>query len=459
MRQSWRQAVLVLGLATLSALAVTACGRGAASPRDPSPRAGSQERAAAEVVWSEPIDVARGEAYAGPWRMNDSDFRYVDDPTVTVLEDGALAVAWVDNGDQDAFFQIYDARGQPRFDAPVNVSRSPDVFSWLPRLIALSGEVVVLWQEIVFSGGSHGGEIFFSRGIDGGERFSEPINLSETTAGAGKGRRSRERWDNGSLDLARGPGDEIFAAWTEYEGVLRFSRSTDGGRTFSEPLRVDGSEARAARGPSLAAGADGVVHLAWMRGEERAANILLSRSTDGGRSFDAPRVAVKTDGYADAPAIAIDDEGRIHLAFTERPAWGRGRPHVRYTQASGAGAEFEWPETISGEAFAASFPSLALDGEGRVYVAWHHHPAAAAEARGLGFTFSRDGGEAFAPPSIVPGTAEPGLGRNGSRQGKLMRTLAVSDEGAIAVVSSHFRENEGSRVRLVRGRIDGGDPD
>lgn len=35
-------------------------------------------------------------------------------------------------------------------------------------------EIAVLWQEFVFSGGSHGGEAFFSRSTDGGRTFSGP---------------------------------------------------------------------------------------------------------------------------------------------------------------------------------------------------------------------------------------------------------------------------------------------
>ncbi len=63
--------------------------------------------------------------------------------------------------------------------APVNISRSPRVISWLPRLAVSPtelDEVFILWQEIVFSGGSHGGEIFFARSFDGGASFSEPLN-------------------------------------------------------------------------------------------------------------------------------------------------------------------------------------------------------------------------------------------------------------------------------------------
>src|ERR671939_82717 len=84
---------------------------------------------------------------------------------------------------------------------PVNVSRSPHTFSWLPRIAVSSADprrVLVLWQEIIFSGGSHGGDILLARSEDGGRSFAPPLNLSNSRAGDGKGRLTRERWHNRS---------------------------------------------------------------------------------------------------------------------------------------------------------------------------------------------------------------------------------------------------------------------
>ncbi|MCH7937702.1 MAG: exo-alpha-sialidase, partial [Proteobacteria bacterium] len=151
------------------------------------------------ATWDEKIEVASGGGYKGPWRMNESEFDYVDDPTVAINERGFVGVAWADQSRLDIFFQIYESGGGKRFEEPVNVSANPRTFSWLPKIVIGSGdagEAYVLWQEIVFSGGTHGGEIFFARSTDGGKTFSDPINLSNTIAGDGKGRLTRRRWDN-----------------------------------------------------------------------------------------------------------------------------------------------------------------------------------------------------------------------------------------------------------------------
>ncbi len=409
------------------------------------------------VKWQEKIVVASGGGYQGPWRMNESDWRYVDDPTVAINDAGAIAVAWADQARKDIFLQVYEANGKQRFDHPVNVSRSPRVFSWLPRVHIMSGsasEIYVLWQEIVFSGGTHGGEIFFARSADGGKTFSVPINLSNTTAGAGKGRLTRRHWHNGSLDLAIGPAGEVYAAWTEYEGALRFSRSSDGGRSFADPVHVAGDDAVPARSPALAVDANGTVYLAWTVGESRTADIHFAKSPDAGRSFDGPRVVFKSGGHSDAPKIAVDSEGTVHLVFAESPAGPFERYHISYTRSTDSGRQFEQPREISNghtEKFdSVSFPSLAFSGADKMYAIWELFPSRREFPRGLGFTYSSDGGKSFGAPATIPGSADPAFGFNGSRQGFLMRKLAVNRSGTLAVVNSSFKWNKASRIWLFR---------
>jgi len=411
------------------------------------------------VIWEEKIEVASGEGYRGPWRMNDSAFHYVDDPTVAMDEQGVVAVAWADNSRQDIFFQIYEPGGGARFATPVNVSGSPTIFSWLPRMVMASGDakdIYVLWQEIVFSGGGHGGEILFARSTDGGRTFGKPVNLSTSIAGDGKGRLTRRLWDNGSLDLAAGPKGDLYAAWTEYEGNLWFSRSNDRGVTFSEPVRVaGGSDAKPARGPSLAVGDDGTVYLAWTVGEGRTADIRVATSGDRGGSFDAPPAVLRSNGHSDAPKVAVDSAGTVHLVYAESPSGVFGRYHIRYTRSTDRARTFEEPRDISNpqtERFeSVSFPALSVDGEDTLSIIWALFPRRGDYPRGLGFTASSDGGRSFAPPSVLPGSSDPALGVNGSQQGLLTRKLAVNGAGALAVVNSTFKRNDSSRIWLFRG--------
>lgn len=395
--------------------------------------------ALAALVWHGSTEVAAGRAQLGPWQMNESRWDYVDDATVAFDERGAIAVAWVDQGAKDVFFRKMDPDSEP-----VNVSRSPKIFSWLPRIaIDARGTIFVLWQEIIFSGGSHGGDILFARSEDGGRSFSKPENLSSSVAGDGKGRINRDLWHNGSLDLVV-DGNTVYAAWTEYEGALWLRRSTDGGKSFSRPLKVNGT--KPARAPALAVHG-GNVYLAWTVGDDASADIRVARSTDSGASFAAPVIVERSTGYSDAPKLAVDRQGTLHLVYGESERGLFAGRHVRYARSTDGGKTFDRPRNVSGAD--AGFPSLGTDAGGSLYVLWERFAAETIRPRGLGLAISRDAGRTF-KAGAVPESA--GSGWNGSLQGMLARKLAVSGDGAVAIVNSSIQQNEGSKVWLIRGQ-------
>lgn len=405
---------------------------------------------------SGPVEVARGPAQRGPWRMNESDFEYVDDPTVATTDDGHIGVAWADQARRDVFFQMYTPAGRARFAKAVNVSSTPGTLSWLPRLEIAADDpqrVYALWQEIVFSGGNHGGEIFFARSTDGGATFNAPINLSNSVAGDGKGRLTAERWDNGSLDLAAGPDGLLYAAWTEYEGRLWLSRSTDGGATFSEAIHLGGDANRAARAPALEVDDNGgTVHLAWSAGGQAAADIRIVTSQNGGRSFGAPQI-VPSSGHADAPKLAADSHGNLHIVFSESPDGPSRQYRIRYSRRDARSTRFSEPKTIAvadAGLDSVNYPDLAVDAANRLYVVWQLYIDRRQRPHGLGFTMSLDGGRSFARPETVPQSDDQRLGLNGGLQGSLMARLAVNADGALALVNSTFATGRSSHVWLWR---------
>ena len=410
------------------------------------------------LTWHERMMTASGGGYQGPWRMNASVYDYVDDPAVAIDAQGAIGVVWVDQARKDIFFQRFSPDGRPQLPAPVQVSHTPAIFSWLPKIVMTSGDpqdIYVLWQEIIFSGGSHGGDILFARSTDGGRTFRAPLNLSDDLAGSGKGRLTKDFWHNGSLDLAQGPDGMLYAAWTDYEGALWVSRSTDQGGTFSPPVMIaDRSGTAPARGPSLAVGTQGVVYLAWTVGEDAAAAIRLSTSRDHGRSFLAPIIAHHSGGHADAPQIAVDHAGTVHLVYAESPQGPLHTYHIAYRRLRKGDAHFAPPVTLSPlpsqRSESVSFPALAIGGKAQLFVLWERFPAH--RSNGLGFTYSRDGGQTFAAPSSIPGSLDREQGFNGSLQGLLMQKLAANSRGEIAVVNSTFHPGQGSRIWLIRGQ-------
>jgi hypothetical protein len=224
--------------------------------------------------------------------------------------------------------------------------------------------------------------------------------------------------------------------------------SRDAGKDFATRVRIN--QRNPARGPSIATAPDGAVYLAWTVGEDGGADIRVAKSTDGARSFDAPRIVEPSKTYSDAPKIAVDRSGALHLVWAESSGGPFARYRVRYARSGDGGRSFTPSRAIS--EVNASFPSLALDGNGGVYVSWELYRDHRERPRGLGFALSRDGGASFTAPAVVPQSADRGGYWNGSFQGLLMKKLAVNSGGAIAIVNSSLKDGEGSRVWLIRGQ-------
>ena len=95
-----------------------------------------------------------------------------------------------------------------------------------------------------------------------------------------------------------------------------YARSTDNGGTFTPPAKVNSSglveTKMGERGPKLAVGNDGIIHVVWM--DEWAPRVKTfvrySRSTDGGESFEALKAVSSMSGI-DGVTVAADGQGKV----------------------------------------------------------------------------------------------------------------------------------------------------
>ena len=178
--------------------------------------------------------------------------------------------------------------------------------------------------------------------------------------------------------LAVSPDGSLNAAWRHvYPGNIRdiaFARSTDGGRTFSQPVRV--SEDKWAidgcpeNGPAMAVGADRVVHLAWptlvgASGNTQGTLGLFYAATKDGRRF-SPRRAIPTSGVPRHVQIVAGRDG-LALAWDEATAGPRQIAIAR--GAVRADGHVDFTRQVLKELGEASYPALAQTPDGLVVAA------------------------------------------------------------------------------------------
>ena len=182
--------------------------------------------------------------------------------------------------------------------------------------------------------------------------------------------------------LESGPSGRVNVAWRhifpESMRDIAMAVSTDGGRTFSLPARVNEDKWQLSGcpddGPAMAIDRSDVAHLVWptLINQDAPQKAVVYTSTKDGRAFE-PRVRLSNDSQDDAahPQIAVDSAGNVGAIWDEQD--GDTRRIVMRT--AGAGSSRFGPLRPLSNGESAFHPVIAGLREGFV-VAW---PARTAE--------------------------------------------------------------------------------
>ncbi|MDQ6837120.1 MAG: hypothetical protein M3137_01930 [Actinomycetota bacterium] len=202
-------------------------------------------------------------------------------------------------------------------------------------------------------------------------------------------------------DVAFGPDGTLYVLYSNLEGTgndpanLWLATSVDGGRTLDGPGRIAGQLAFQAR---IAVGAPGEVYVTWLQAAAVGAlelpgspnPVVAAHSTDGGRTFSDP-VPVSDSGrpLVGAASPVVDTSGRLLVLYEdfkgdrrdflnlEGPPWEQPFGMVLTRSDDGgrsfsAGTELESDVLASHRflVFLPEFPSLASGPGHTVYVSW-----------------------------------------------------------------------------------------
>lgn len=171
--------------------------------------------------------------------------------------------------------------------------------------------------------------------------------------------------------------------------------------------------------PQVARDSEGTVHLIYYRGSAGHGDVFYVRCDDDGATFSRPIRVNSQPGSAVAAGtirgaqLALGKEGRVHVAWNGssqalpkgplNPAMAKDSPYnglpMLYTRLNEAGTAFEPQRNLMQQTFALDGGgSVAADGRGNVYVAWHAASPLAPkgeEGRRVWIARSKDEGKTF----------------------------------------------------------------
>lgn len=211
----------------------------------------------------------------------------------------------------------------------------------------------------------------------------------------------------------------IYVAWSRmspspaYEDIY-VSSSSDGGSTWLPAVRVgnpnDGTHDLL---PTIGTTPSGSVYVAWTtyRPGNWFYNISFAMSTNGGNTFINQRLISGQGGFGQAiiDSLAVDSEGRAYVAYIGMDADFNTTQayHINVTWSDN-GLTWTAPTQVTPSAGFHIYPSIVVDSSGRVHLAWLDYRSAFSIGPTAWYARSDDRGTTWTPQrSVGDGTSTP----------------------------------------------------
>jgi len=237
------------------------------------------------------------------------------------------------------------------------------------------------YASLLFNETSPDNGVYVSTSEDGGRNWGPPVAVHKGDA---------NNFDDKEAVIVDTYEDSpfygrVYVAWdTVGQAIetLRVARSEDGGQSFLPPVSVYATDFNIGVIPLVGPG--GVVHLIWLHiNLSNRLTILASRSEDGGVTWSPPALVASmfNTGVNDLrtgelPAAAVDPHsGRLYVVWPDSFFDGGGfigPDQIALVRSDDGGRTWTARQKISGdESFSAFTPAVAVDGKGRVAVAYY----------------------------------------------------------------------------------------
>ncbi len=304
--------------------------------------------------------------------INHTDKR-VSNASAIIDDEGRIYIGWVkEEGNKNNIYIASSSDNGKTFSEKVRVNVDADMPSGInhaPTMaLGTKGELYVAWT-VSRTDGEFSSNIKFSRSLDKGRSFETAIVVNDDNLPVSHGFESMTVAPDGSIYIAWLDGRE------KKEGVSStfIARSADNGKTFEKNIRVDGNSCPCCK-TAVTVSHDGTVYVSWrkvFKGDIR--EIVLSKSTDKGRSF-SESVVVGNDKWVIAgcphrgPSMSTDKDGVLYVVwYTEGET---GSPAIYIADSKDGGMSFTKKLIPFSNGTFPDHPVMTLNGDGKPIIAW-----------------------------------------------------------------------------------------
>lgn len=223
-------------------------------------------------------------------------------------------------------------------------------------------------------------DVFFSKSTDGGNTFGNSTNLSSAVSG-----------QSGYAAFTQ-KGQDVYVVWqTSLSGTASvfLSKSSDGGSSFEKPVMVSNTTKLAAF-PQIAI-SDNHVYFTWIeKSDNNSTNIVFAKSDDKASSIGTPLYLTHNLGISGIPKL-LATGNQVYLAWEDN---SKGNFDVFISKSDDYGASFHPPVDMSVNTGQSGAPQIAVSGD-NVYAVWMDNTSGHYD---ILFTKSSDGGKSFVTP-------------------------------------------------------------
>jgi hypothetical protein len=269
-----------------------------------------------EVLFSRSLDGGNSFATPTPITNNPESQRF---QTLALDADGSLFAAWLDKRDRVPAM----ARGEKYVGAGLAFAWSTDHgASFSAATIAQDNTCECCRLGAGFAG--PGRPVIAFRNVFGGTVRDHAVTTFLNPQKPGPIYRiSVDDWKIDACPhqgptLAITPNGTYHVAWFT-EGSVRqglfYASSSDGGRSFTQPMPIGDPKRNPARPYLLSA--DQALWLVWKEFDGQSTTVSLMKSRDDGQTWSAPEVVARTDDASDHPLL-VSDGRQVFLSWQTR---------------------------------------------------------------------------------------------------------------------------------------------